>query len=143
MGGGRNGRFWGAPILAQNPGLECRKWGFKRWRFKQIRRYMRKNGLFPPFSGFPGVVRALRKRAKRQENGKKGRYWPISRTGGQAPLKPPFITPPFAALHLDNAAFFTKIEKSHRVKTPRVKTSENFAEEKNVRRRYFRRFLRR
>ena len=37
----------------------------------------------------------------------------------------------------------TQIGKSQRVKTQRVKTSENFAEEKNVRRRYFRRFLRR
>ena len=34
-------------------------------------------------------------------------------------------------------------EKSQRVKTQRVKTSENFVEEKNIRRRYFRRFLRR
>ena len=32
--------------------------------------------------------------------------------------------------------------KIQRVKTQRAKTSENFAEEKNVRRRYFRRFLR-
>ena len=33
--------------------------------------------------------------------------------------------------------------KSQRVKTQRAKTSENFGEEKHVRRRYFRRFLRR
>ena len=35
---------------------------------------------------------------KRQEKGEKGRFWPISRKGGQTPLKPPFVTPPFAAL---------------------------------------------
>ena len=34
------------------------------------------------------------------------------------------------------------VGKIQRVKTQRAKTSENFAEEKNVRRRYFRRFLR-
>ena len=39
--------------------------------------------------------------------------------------------------------FLLILGKSQRVKTQRVKTSENFAEEKNVRRRYFRRFLRR
>ena len=38
---------------------------------------------------------------------------------------------------------FQQFGKSQRVKTQRVKTSENFAEEKNVRRRYFKRFLRR
>ena len=34
---------------------------------------------------------------KRQKKGEKGRFWPISRKGGQTPLKPPFVTPPFAA----------------------------------------------
>ena len=37
---------------------------------------------------------------KRQKKGEKGRFRPISRTGGQTPLKPPFVTPPFAALQL-------------------------------------------
>ena len=35
---------------------------------------------------------------KRQKKGEKGRFRPISRTGGQIPLKPPSVTPPFAAL---------------------------------------------
>ena len=35
---------------------------------------------------------------KRQKKGEKGRFRPISRTGGQTPLKPPFVTLPFAAL---------------------------------------------
>ena len=35
---------------------------------------------------------------KGQKKGEKGRFRPISRTGGQIPLKPPFVTPPFAAL---------------------------------------------
>ena len=34
---------------------------------------------------------------KRQKKGEKGRFRPISRKGGQTPLKPPFVTPPFAA----------------------------------------------
>ena len=34
---------------------------------------------------------------KRQRKGEKGRFRPISRKGGQTPLKPPFVTPPFAA----------------------------------------------
>ena len=40
-----------------------------------------------------------RKGRRRQKKGEKGRFWPISRTGGQTPLKPPLVTPPFAALH--------------------------------------------
>ena len=32
---------------------------------------------------------------KRQKKGEKGRFRPISRKGGQTPLKPPFVTPPF------------------------------------------------
>ena len=34
---------------------------------------------------------------KRQKKGEKGRFRPVSREGGQTPLKPPFVTPPFAA----------------------------------------------
>ena len=35
---------------------------------------------------------------KRQKKGEKGRFRPISEKGGQTPLKPPFVTPPFAAV---------------------------------------------
>ena len=76
--------------------LECRKWGFKRWGLKQIRGYLRKKAFFLRYPRiFPGAIRTLRKRAKKAG---KGRFWPISRTGGQTHLKPPFVTPPFAAL---------------------------------------------
>ena len=34
---------------------------------------------------------------KRQKKGEKSRFRPISRKGGQTPLKRPFVTPPFAA----------------------------------------------
>ena len=40
------------------------------------------------------------KRAKRQKRAKKADFWPISRKGGQTPLKPPFVTPPFATAQL-------------------------------------------
>ena len=38
-----------------------------------------------------------RKGRQRQKKGAKGRFQPTSRTGGETPLKPPFVTPPFAA----------------------------------------------
>ena len=41
---------------------------------------------------------------KRQKKGDFGRFRPISRKGGQTPLKPPFVTPPFAAAQ--QVAFF-------------------------------------
>ena len=34
---------------------------------------------------------------KRQKKAEKARFRPISGKGGQTPLKPPFVTPPFAA----------------------------------------------
>ena len=51
--------------------LGCRKWGFKRWRFKEIRGYLRKKAFFLRFLDFPGALRALRKRAKKAEKGRK------------------------------------------------------------------------
>ena len=55
-----------------NLNLECRKWGFKRWVLKEIREYPRKKALFLRFLEFPGALRTLRKRAKRQKKGGKG-----------------------------------------------------------------------
>ena len=55
---------------------------------------MRKKAFFLRFLDFPGALQALRKRAKKAEKGQKR---PISGKGGQTPLKPPFVTPPFAA----------------------------------------------
>ena len=43
---------------------------------------------------------------KRQKKGEKGRFWPISRKGGQTPLKPPFVTPPKNWLFLRLFFFF-------------------------------------
>ena len=55
-----------------------------------------------PFSSVFWIFQVLfgpsGKGRKRQKKGEKGRFWPISRTGGQTPLIPPFVTPPFAAL---------------------------------------------
>ena len=45
---------------------------------------------------------------KRQKKGEKGRFRPISRTGGQTPLKPPFVTPPFAATQLRPDLIWTR-----------------------------------
>ena len=80
--------------------LECRKWGFKRWGFEEIRGYLRKKGLFPPFSGFsrcsshrPEKGEKGRKRAK-----KKKQFRPISGKGGQTPFKPPFPWSSFPCL---------------------------------------------
>ena len=39
---------------------------------------------------------------KGQKKGEKGRFRPISRKAGQTPLKPPFVTPPFAATRLNS-----------------------------------------
>ena len=54
-----------------------------------------------PFSSvfwiFQVLFRPSGKGRKRQKKGKKGRFRPISGKGGQTPLKPPFVTPPFAA----------------------------------------------
>ena len=51
--------------------LECRKWGFRRWGFKEIRGYLRKEAFFLPFLDSPGAPRTLRKRAKKAEKGQK------------------------------------------------------------------------
>ena len=54
-----------------------------------------------PFSSvfwiFQVLFRPSRKGRKRQKKGEKGRFRPISGRGGQTPLKPPFVTTPFAA----------------------------------------------
>ena len=55
--------------------LECRKWGFKRWGFKEIRGNLGKKAFFLRFLDFAGALRALRKRVKKAG---KGRKRPIS-----------------------------------------------------------------
>ena len=113
-------RVWESQMFAENHRcsqktatfLGCRKWGFKRWGFKEIRGYLRKKAFFLRFLDFPGALQALRKRAKKAE---KGRFRPISRKGGQTPLKPPFVTPPFAA-----AQILQKLEESETVVANKV-----------------------
>ena len=57
-------------------------------------RISEEKGLFPPFSGFSRCSsHPPEKSEKRQKKGEKCRFWPISRQGGQTPLKPPFVTP--------------------------------------------------
>ena len=79
--------------------LECRKWGFKRWVFKQNLRICEEKGRFPPFSGFsrcsshhPEKGEEGRKRAKKAD------FARFPGRGARHPLSPHLIvTPPFAA----------------------------------------------
>ena len=64
-------------------------------------------GLLPPFSGFPRLLAPSGKGRKRQKKGEKGRFRPISRKGGQTPLKPPFVTPLFAAAQYNAPSLHT------------------------------------
>ena len=50
--------------------LECCKWGFKRWGFKQIQGYLKEKGPFPAFSGFPRCSSTCGKRAKKADLGR-------------------------------------------------------------------------
>ena len=73
-------------------------WGFKRWGFKQIRGYLRKKAFFLRYPRIFQVLFAQSGQGRKgQKKGEKGRFRPISGKGGQTPLKPPFVTPPFAA----------------------------------------------
>ena len=62
-------------IQKKSQNLERRKWGFKRWAFKQIWGYLRKKAFFLRFLDFPGALRTLRKWVEKAE---KGRKRPIS-----------------------------------------------------------------
>ena len=74
--------------------LECRKWGFKRWGFKEIRGYLRKRAFFLRFLDFPGALRTLRKRAKRAEKGrKKADFGRFPGRAARHPLSPHLLHP--------------------------------------------------
>ena len=68
------------------------------------------NGGKRPFSSvfwiFQVLFRPSGKGRKRQKKGDFGRFRPISGKGGQTPLKPPFVTPPFAAAQNAASDFF-------------------------------------
>ena len=96
------------PKKFAGPFLECRKWGFKRWGFKENPRTSEEKGLFPPFFWISQVLLAPSgKGRKMQKKGDFGRFRPISRKSGRTPLKPPFVTPPFAASQLFRDFFQT------------------------------------
>ena len=84
-------------------GVPCRKWGFKRWGFKEIRGYLRKKADFLRFLDFPGALQTLWKRAKKAEKGRKrpifGRF---PRRVARHPLSPHLLHP-----HLRQPNFFS------------------------------------
>ena len=81
--------------------LECRKWGFKRWGFKEIRGYLRKKALFLRFLDFPGVFTGPPEKGERgRKRAKKADFGRFSERAARHPLSPPFVTPPFAAAQI-------------------------------------------
>ena len=90
--------------------LECPKWGFKRWGLKRIWGHLRKKAFFLRYPlDFPEVLFGPSgKGRKSQKNGEKSRFRPISRNGDQTPLKPPFVTPPFATAPVINLRWIRK-----------------------------------
>ena len=65
------------------------------------------------FSGFPSCSSDPPEKGERQKKGGKGRKRPISRKGGQTPLKPPLDTPPFAAVQVkENERQSIKIDQT-------------------------------
>ena len=75
-------------------GLECRKWGFKRWGFKQIRGYLRKKAFFLRFLDFSGAVRALRKKAEKgRKRAKKADFGRFPGQEARHPLNPHLLHP--------------------------------------------------
>ena len=86
--------------IGQNLDLGCRKWGFKRWGLRKSEDIWGKRPFSSVFWIFQVLIGPSGKGRKRQKKGEKGRFRLISRKGGQTPLKPPFVTPPFAAAQL-------------------------------------------
>ena len=58
-------------------------------------------GRFFNFFSFSGLSRCCsgppEKGRERQKSSEEGQFWPISRRGGQTPLKPPCVKPPLTA----------------------------------------------
>ena len=74
--------------------LECRKWGFRRWGFKQIRGYLRKKRLFPPFSGFSRCSsHPLEKGEKGRKRAKKADFGRFPGRAARHPLSPHLLHP--------------------------------------------------
>ena len=99
-GAGRN-RILIRVSLCQSPGCylgqggnpwSATNWGLRDGGSSKSKRISEEKGRCPAFSGLPSCSPALCTRAKKA--GKR----PISGKGGQTPLKPPFVAPPFAAV---------------------------------------------
>ena len=60
---------------------------------------------------------------KRQKKNEKGRFRPISGRGGQTPLKPPFVTPPFAAAQKPRVHF--RISYTYTRNFPRINSQSS------------------
>ena len=66
---------------------------------------------------------------KRQKKGDFGRFRPISRKGGQTPLKPPFVTPPFAAAQISVLELEVWMSSQHKVQNQKSSIFLNFRPE--------------
>ena len=76
-----------------NEKLECLNGGLRDGGSKQIQGCLRKKAFSWVFRISQVLFGSSGKGRKRQKKGDKGRYRPISRKGGQTPLKPPFVRP--------------------------------------------------
>ena len=92
------GIFWGF-FFHTTRKLKIKLFEVKKKPEKILRTNLRtseEKGLFPPFSGFPRYSLHPAKRAKKAENGQKADFQE-GRPHNPLRLKPPFVTPPFAA----------------------------------------------
>ena len=89
------------PPFRASPPLKCRFRSrlFARFYWSAANGGLRDGGLSKSqdIRGKRNLFGPSGKGPKRQKKAEKGPFRPISRTGGQTPLKPPFVTPPFAA----------------------------------------------
>ena len=70
--------------------LECRKWGFKRWGFKEIRGQLRKKAFFLRFLDFPGALRTKKAEKLRAKKVDFGRF---PERAARHPLSPHLLHP--------------------------------------------------
>ena len=74
--------------------LECRKWGFKRWWFKQIGGYLRKKAFLLRFLNFSGALCTLRKRGEKgRKRAKKADFGRFPGRAARHPLSPHLLHP--------------------------------------------------
>ena len=73
--------------------LECRKWRFKRWGFKQIWGHLRKEAFFLRFLDFPGALSTLRKCKRDRKRAKKDDFGRFPGRAARYPLSPHLLHP--------------------------------------------------